>query len=308
VSVFISESIDLVVKGAHVPVRLPGLKHATAGKKGLPSINAKNTHERSTTQAQYLSELLKLRQLSARDVARQSKALAEQFQDPQLMCGHQAVSSWVNGTRVPTFKSRRALARVLEVPLQELTLVCENKSEEMDCFSASKLHTLCVNGRDRVFEYKVTFREAIDLSLPAVYHNWNDMFALWPASLVRHFRSVKYSQFGWIPDRSSSPVVPRAQSLVPLRSYSAAIDGDSSCEMRVWFVYLPGGVLRSRIGCMNGRSLSLLKNNGTGFSMETYSLGRVEVVGYVAGRTLFHLSSVSGSTGLIQPLLSIAKQ
>jgi transcriptional regulator with XRE-family HTH domain len=302
------KAADLLVKATHVPVQLPGRKHALQGKKGLLSINAESKRERSTTQAQYLSELLKRRQLSARDVARQSKALAKQLQDPQLMCGHQAVSSWVNGTRVPNYRSRRALARVLEVPLQELTWACEDKTEEMDCFSASEPHTLCVNGRDRVFEYKVTFREAIDLSSPAVYRNWNDMFALWPASLVRHFRNVKYSQFGWIPDRSASPVVPRAQSLVPLRSYSAAVDGDNSCEMRVWFVYLPGGVLRSRIGCLNGRSLSLLKNSGTGFSMETYSFGRVEVVGYVAGRALFHLSSVSGSTGLIQPLLSTENQ
>jgi len=240
--------------------------------------------------------LLAGHQLSAREVARRSELIAEDSGKPHLAFGHQAVSSWVNGTRHPNAEHKAILSTIFEIPLAEFNQGCDGDAVPIDVQSRFKPMTVSVRGTIQDYQYRVALRADLDLTQPAVYKYWTDMFSIFPTYLMRHFRRMKYELFGWIPDSSASPLVHYPRCLVPLEGLSkgaalSALDKAESSQRRVWFVYLPGGKLQVGIGCRERRWFSFARNNEGEVVIQKYPLSRVELLGYFTGKALFHVLS-----------------
>jgi hypothetical protein len=146
-----------------------------------------------------------------------------------------------------------------------------------------------VHGNERLFEYRLTIRNDIDLNRPAVYRNWTEIFRPWPAPLMRHFGRLRYELYGWIPDRSVYPLVRCLRALVPLDSRRQLREGAESIDKEIWFVYLPTGKLDVGFAFREGRSIVLAKAGRATTAAQRFPLSRVDLVGRVIGRTLFHL-------------------
>jgi transcriptional regulator with XRE-family HTH domain len=231
--------------------------------------------------------------LSAREIARRAKAIADELGISQLEIGHQAVSAWVNGTRHPTQEHRQVLASVLEVPIENLNRACDADVEPLHVPSIFRPVTVVVHGVFQNYKYRLSLKKNVDINRPAVYQHWADMFSTRPAYLTRHFRHVTGELFGWIPDDSASPLVENACCLVPLkiapkRVTLRILDNAESSQRRVWFTYLPDGELHVGIGYRDRRLFWFTKNTGTKLTAESYTLSRVDLVGYFAGNALFH--------------------
>lgn len=248
------------------------------------------------SQAAYLSGVLSRKNISAREIARRTKMLAEECAKPELAVGHQAVSGWVKGSRRPTLEHRRVLATVLDIPLEELNRACEPDKGLLTLWPAFKSTTIVVHGEFQRYEYKLMVRREIDISRPALYQQWTEMFSCPPVSLTRHLRHVSYNLFGWIPNQTASPMVHYPRCLVPVEAVSGRdglrmLDSAKSNQRRVWFVYLPDGNLHVGIGCRDGRSFALFRNHSKGIAIERYPLSRIELVGHVVGNILFHIET-----------------
>jgi transcriptional regulator with XRE-family HTH domain len=257
-------------------------------------INPGSEHRRRRAQAEYLTDLLNGRHLSAREIARRSAMIAEELGKPELAVGHQAVSAWVNGTRHPTGEHRRILATILDVSVANLNEAFDGETEPLNVQSILKPTTVIVHGTFQNYRYTLAIRKEVDLTQPAIYRDWSTMFSIRPVRLIRHLRHIHYEWFGWIPDNSASPMVRYPRCLVPLERVSQRaalrmLDTAESCQRRVWFVYLPGGTLHVGIGYRENRSFSFVRTNGTAVSIESYPFSRVELVGYFTGNALFHL-------------------
>jgi transcriptional regulator with XRE-family HTH domain len=253
---------------------------------------------RRTAQARYLSDLVTRRHLSAREIARRSELVAADLGKPELAVGHQAVSAWVNGTRHPNAEHKKMLATILDAPLASLAQACDADAEPLSIQSIFRPVTVVVYGTFRNYEYRLAVKREIDMTQPAIYQHWADIFSTRPAYLMRHLRHISYDLFGWIPDHSASPMVHNPRCLVPLervpgRATLGLLDAAASSHRRVWFVYLPDGKLHVGIGYRERSSFSFARNNGTGVSVESYPLSRVELVGYFSGNALFHLLPAS---------------
>jgi transcriptional regulator with XRE-family HTH domain len=263
-------------------------------------LKSEHEHALRTAQARYLADLLGRRRISAREIARRTRVFAEEFGKPALAVGHQAVSSWVNGTRNPTPEHRKILSTILDVPFEDLNRVCDADGESLNFQSILKPATIIVHGEFQTFEYRLIVKKEIDITQPALYEKWTDMFSSPPVSLTRHLRHVSFDLFGWIPDGAASPMVRYPRCLMPLERVSGRgglglLDPAESSQRRVWFVYLPDGGLHVGIGYRDGRSFSFARNNGKGFVIENYPLSRVELVGCVSGNTLFHIGTAPDS-------------
>lgn len=183
---------------------------------------------------------------------------------------------------------------IFHVSLEELNRACDGGDfEEVDADQILKPVIVQVHGNDRFFEYRLSVRNDIDLGQPAIYQHWADMFRPWPAPLVRHFGRLRYTLFGWIPDASASPLVRNPRSLVPLETRRSLPQGPDPFDKQIWFVYLPNGALDAGIAFREGRTLVLSKPKGPGSTTQTFPLSRVDLVGRVMGRTLFHFTRPS---------------
>jgi transcriptional regulator with XRE-family HTH domain len=243
-------------------------------------------------QAQYLRDLQRRQGLTLREIARRSRVFAEALEQPELAFKHQAVSSWLSGTRNPRPGHRRLLAMIFEVPLEDLNRGCDGVFDSLNTGAILKPVMVHVHGVERSYEYKLTLRSDIDLDRPAVYQSWAEIFRPWPAPLMRHFGRLKYTLFGWIPDTSASPMVRYPRSLVPLSTRRTSLRKENFGEQKIWFVYLPDGSLDLGIASREGRWLVLLRRRGSGSEAQKYPLARVDLVGYVTGKTLFHLGPI----------------
>jgi len=240
-------------------------------------------------QAQYLREQQANHGLTLREIARRGQVLAEALGQDQLAFSHQALSAWINGARNPRPDHRRMLAMIFHVTIDEFNRGCDGAGlDEIDADEILKPVTVEVYGNEQVFEYKLTVRGEIDLARPAVYRHWADMFRPWPAPLARHFGRLKQELFGWIPDRSGSPMVRQRRSLVPLEPRGPLPEGAESIDKQVWFVYLPDGELEAGMAFREGRSIVLSKARGAE-TPKRYPLSRVDLVGRVVGKALFHI-------------------
>jgi transcriptional regulator with XRE-family HTH domain len=232
--------------------------------------------------------------LSAREIARRSAVIAEKNGNPELAVGHQAVSAWVNGTRHPNARHKGLLAAILGVSLANLTRACDAEDEHLNVHSTFRPRTAIVHGALHNYGHSVVVRTDINLSEPAIYCDWSDMFTFRPLHLMRHFRNVPAKLFGWIPDDSASPMVRSPHCLVPLERVSQRtalriLDMADSAHRRVWFVYLPGGKLHVGVGYRDGRYFSFARNNGGKVVFANFLLPQVDFVGYFTGKVLFHL-------------------
>jgi hypothetical protein len=201
----------------------------------------------------------------------------------------------VNGTRHPTVEHRQVLSKLLDVPFEDLNRACEADGEVQTFWAIFKFATIIVHGEFQTYEYTLMMRRDIDITRPAIYQNWTDMFSSPPSSLTRHLRHITNKLFGWIPNHAASPMVHYPHCLVPLEEVSGRdglrlLDPAVSNQKRVWFVYLPDGHLHVGIGSREGRNFSFARNSGKGIVVQRYPLPRVELVGYVTGNTLFHMA------------------
>lgn len=240
-------------------------------------------------QVAYLQELMRRQKTSASAMARLSRVFAEKLQQPGLGFTQQAAWSWLNGTRSPRPEHRMALAMIFRVSLEELNLGLDGPMPMPDPTPIVKPAMVHVHRNDRDFQYHVTVKSEIDLSRPATYKHWGDIFQPRPVCLHRHFNGIKHSLFGWVPDQTLSPLVRYPRSLVPLSEERATLGGEDTVDKRIWFVYLPGGLLDFGIAYQEGRWLHISKPSLPDAPVQKFLRSRVDLVGYVAARVLFHL-------------------
>lgn len=230
--------------------------------------------------------------LKVREAARMSEPIANAICKPAAKFNHRALSNWLNGRRSPEADRREILATLFHVPLEELIRHCDGRPEKvelMDPDSILKPVHVRVQNNGRSFRHRLTLKNTIDLTLPAIYQHWSDMFQPWPAALVPHFRSLKFKLFGWIPDKAARPLVQYPQSLVPLDNDKSQLTDVYATDKRVWFIYAPSGQLEVGIAFRDGRWLLLAKHAATDREPQKYPLARIDLIGYAVGRTLFHM-------------------
>lgn len=242
-------------------------------------------------QARYLRELLRQRRFSAQEVAMRSLIITQQEGLPELAFSRQAVTSWVNGTRVPRSASRHLLARILQVPLEEMNHKCGGVTCDLSLEPVSGEVNVRVYGRDdEVFGYNLMLSSETNLSQPAVYRHWGDIFTWRPAQLMRHFRGLKYKQYAWIPDDAASPLVLRHPCMVPLHTERLNLESEAVNERKIWFVYSPDHCLEFGVAYRENQSLVLLDKR---HAAKKYPLSKIDLIGYVTGKTLFQVCAVS---------------
>jgi hypothetical protein len=256
-------------------------------------INSGSDDRRRNSQIHYLTAVVSDRDLSAREIARQTASIAHELGKPDLAVGHQAVSAWINGTRRPTEEHKTILATILGVSLANLNQAFGPKTELLRVDSILRPTSVVVPGTIHNYRYTLALRRDVDLTQPAIYQDWSAMFSVRPVRLMRHLRHIHYEWFGWIPDNSANPMVRYPRCLVPLERVSQRralrmLDPAASSQRRVWFVYLPGGKLHVGIGYRENGSFSFVKNYGTGTLVEHFALSRVDLIGYFTGNVLFY--------------------
>ena len=219
---------------------------------------------------------------SAREIARRSEIFAEALGRPHEAFTHRAVSAWLNGTRNPKLEHRRLLAIVLGVGLEELNHALDDPFDTARAASIVRTVGVRVIGQDRAFEYRLTIRGDLDLSRPAIYRHWADMFLPWPAVLVRHFGRSKHNVYGWIPSATTKESL---GALVPLDTRQTKLERTGSLEQHTWFVYLPGRILEVGDATREGRWLMFRKHDAV--ERRRYPMSRSDLVGRVIGKPLF---------------------
>lgn len=257
---------------------------------------------RYISQARYLTGLCTAKELSAREFSRRSTVVAEELGKPQFAVSHQAVSTWLNGTRHPSANHKETLATVLGVSVTELSAACDLQSDARDPKFESRPATVEVPGPLQTYRYCLDLRRDIDLNLPAIYPDWSSMFSFPPIPLKRHLRSVNCDSFGWIPNHSASPMIHYAHCLVPLTRVSErdalrSLDLAESSQRRVWFVHLPDGQLHVGMGYRNNRSFVFTRNLGNKVVVSELPLRRVDLIGFFSGNVVFHLLPISTEPG-----------
>lgn len=153
------------------------------------------------------------------------------------------------------------LAIILDVPLPEFNR--EIDGEELGVGAVKNVSVRVYGADEAIFEYSLTLAEGVDLWRPAVYRHWAAMFSSRPAPLMRHFRTIKYKLFGWIPDDSGYPIVLHGPCLVPLKINRLTIESSTTNQRRVWFIYLPDQTLEVGFTYQEQHSLVLLKPDRT---------------------------------------------
>jgi transcriptional regulator with XRE-family HTH domain len=239
---------------------------------------------------EYLKDLQNRSGLSVREVARRSRVLAEALHEPRLAFQHQAMSGWLNGKRKPTIEHRKALALIFQISLEELNGGLDGPLDQASADAVLKPVLVHVRGNKQSFEHKATLPSSLDISRPAVYRHWTDLFQPWPGALIRHFREINHDLFGWIPDNCAVPLIAHPRSLVPVNTSAAHLEEAEAVQKRIWFIYVPGGDLDVGIAHREGRSLVLSKFNHDHSTLsKRYPLSRIDIVGHVTGKVLFHL-------------------
>lgn len=242
-----------------------------------------------TSQAAYLRDLQQRQGITAREIARRSKVIADALRRPRLAFTHRAVCGWLNGKRNPSLEHRRLLAVILGVSLDELNHGCDDPFDEKTASAVLKGVTVRVFGEERSFEYRMTLKGGFDVQSPAVFQHWADMFSPWPASLVRHFGRRKDDLYGWIPDVGGGYSIHEARVLVPLSGQRSKLDATGTLDPHTWFVYLPGGNLQVGRAVRDGAWLLLSRRGREGVDVQKYPLSRIDLVGRVSGRALFEI-------------------
>jgi transcriptional regulator with XRE-family HTH domain len=229
--------------------------------------------------------------VTAREIARRGKVIAEALRKPQLAFTHRAVCGWLNGMRNPSLEHRRVLSVILGVSLDELNHGCDGPFDEQEAAATLKQVTVRVLGKERTFEYRMTMSSRVDLDRAAVYQHWADMFSPWPASLVRHLGRTKHDLYGWVPGLARGSSLHEMGVLVALNAQRPKLDPAGTLDAPTWFVYLPGGELDIGKAVREDRWLVLSRSGVDGIKVERYPLSRIDLVGRVIGRALFEVRS-----------------
>lgn len=249
-------------------------------------------HARHDVEAKYLRELLLRHRLSPHEVACRSAIIAAQLGLPELKFSRQAVSSWVNGTRTPRPGHRQILAIIVQVPLEELNRNWERAIELPTIPLLREVSVRVLGKNNETFEYALALGPGIDLSRPAVYRRWADMFSSRPEPLMRHFRNMNYTLFGWINNDAGSPLILHYPCLVPLHTDRLTLETRNAYQRKVWFIYLPDRSLTVGFAYRDKHSLVLVENGQR--PARRYPLSNIDLVGYVTGKPLFQIHSVVG--------------
>jgi transcriptional regulator with XRE-family HTH domain len=241
----------------------------------------------------YLRSLCARHPISAREIARQSKVFAAALNQPEYAFSYQAVLTWLEGTCYPSPEHRELLAMIFDVPLVELDRGCAGvRTVALNPASVLVRVQVHIYSRDRRFAYPLTIKAGIDLSRAAVYEHWSDLFHPFPSALMRHFGRLKRTLFGWIPHTSVPCLVHHAGSLVPLDTQQSRLKEAEFPDKKIWFVYLPDGRVDAGIAFLEGRWLTLSESLFSAKQAQRYPRSRVDLAGYVADKSLFHIEAM----------------
>jgi transcriptional regulator with XRE-family HTH domain len=252
-------------------------------------VSTDTAHSHRRSQSEYLRQLTKSDGRSLRAIAALSARVAQELGEPRKAFTHQALSKWLNGSAYPSREHRELLAAaIFKVPFDEFNRGCDGPGTTASIDSVFRAVSAIVHRGGEEFRYRnLTIKGKIDLQKPAIYSNWFDMFDPKPRSLAHHFTNVCYDAFGWVPDESAMPIVPYPLAMVPVITKSLRLEDRHSVDKRVWFIYLPDGSIDVGFACRDGNCLLLAKAPTHRF--KSYPFGRIDLIGYVTGKTVFRL-------------------
>jgi hypothetical protein len=85
------------------------------------------------------------------------------------------------------------------------------------------------------------------------------------------------------------PIVPYPFAMVPVSTKSRRLEDRHSVDKRAWFVCLPDGSIDFGFACSDGNALLLAEAPTHRF--KSYPFGRIDLIGYVTGKTVFRIES-----------------
>jgi hypothetical protein len=234
---------------------------------------------------------LAIRKLSFRQLAYLSKEFALEHGNPDLSFNHVSVSHWFNGRRNPSPAHRQTIATLLQMPLALVDGAFDSRQPLLSMTSAiARPAIIFVIARERPFEYPLTLKPELDLSVPAVYEGgqWERMFSVYPANLKRHLNGAKAKLFGWVPDHSFKPLIPHSQCLMLLKRPTVipALNDSEGLAKRIWFIEFASGKVDVRFMYRDGAYFVTSKPNQ---AEQRFRRDAVDPLGYVTGTVLFRL-------------------
>jgi hypothetical protein len=245
---------------------------------------------RQNSKLEPLLNRLAERKLSFRQFAYLGKAFAIEHRQPKLAFNHVSVSHWFSGRRNPNPAHRQMIATLLQLPLALVDDAFDSRQPLPAGTSPTRAAIVYVMGRDRQFEYPLTMRPDLDLTVPAVYEDeqWERMFSVYPANLKRHVNGSRAKLCGWVPDETFKPLIPHSRCLVLLKRPTTipTLSDPAGFDRRLWFLGLPSGEVDVRFMYREGTQLVTSKPNQ---AEQRFSKDAVDPLGYVTGTMLFRL-------------------
>lgn len=238
-----------------------------------------------------LLDQLRARRISFRQFAYLSKRLASKHQQPALMFSHVAATQWFNGKRNPTSIHRQSIATLLGISIEVVNGAFDFVAPELQSHTSEPTYAVIrIQGGSRSFEYPLSIKPQVDLSIPAVYEDqqWEEMFSVYPASLRRHLSRTKTKLCGWVPHDLFKPLIPYSRCLVLLKRSARVLSLDDSdgFSRRIWFIGLPSGNVDIRFLYRDGRHyVTSTPHNGE----QRFRKDDLDPLGYVIGSVVFQL-------------------
>ena len=263
-------------------------------RDGLPTGQANGAGSQSSRMKPLLDRLA-ARGISLRQFAYLSKRLAGKQQQPALMFSHNSAVEWFNGNRNPKIIHRHAISLLLGVPIEVVNSAFDFVVPEMQPQTSEPTHAVIrIQSGSRPFEYPLSIKPLVDLSVPTVYEDqqWEEMFSVYPASLRRHLSRTKTKLCGWVPHDLFKPLIPFPRCLVLLnRSSRVPSLGDPDAfNKRIWFIGLPSGNVDIRFLYRDGRHYVTSTPHQ---EEERFRKNDLDPLGYLDGNVVFYLELLS---------------
>lgn len=239
-------------------------------------------------QSRYLHALVDKSGFRLDQIVTGSQMLAAFNGRPDMAFGLTTFTAWLNGIHNPTNAHRYALAKLFGLSSGELNDGIDGPFDWDEARSILQSVIAVVSGRRRHFVYHLAIlNKETDLSRPAIYPHWADMFVR-AAALSRHFKHLKYRLYGWIPETTIGPINRYSSTLVALASTPASAQNTQRYQFNLCFVRLMGTDRSVQVGVREGRWLLL-----PGPAQPKIAFDSTEIVGCVTGEPLLTLHRFS---------------
>jgi hypothetical protein len=240
-------------------------------------------------QAQYLCSLMDQSDLTVEEIATASWIIAFFHERPDAAFSPNSFRDWLRGIHEPTTAHRFALAQIFHVSFDDLN---DGIDGPFDWEAARSILTsviAIVRGKHRHFVYHLSIlNRTTDLSRPAIYFHWADMFGPWPASLSCHFHHLQHPMYGWIPETNAGPIRRYSGSLVALKVPSASRPIADSSDATLWFAKVGEPEATVQVGYREDRSLMLSDP-----TQSRCDFDQTELLGYASDEPLLTLQPFS---------------